>query len=139
MREDNAQDYPILPTAESIAGVAYAAADGGKVHEKGKRVPVLKLENGSMKHMPFKVGKINKALGAVKDLCSAGNRVVFDDDGSLILDKKSGELYERGRTDAFPVQVIPRSIAVKLASASKHQLNRQEPSTSPFQRHAEQL
>ncbi len=165
MKEEQAQDYPILETVESKIGVAYTAANGGKVYDKGKRVPALQLENGSMKTMPFKVGKINKALCSVKDLCSAGNRVVFDDDGSYIENKKSGDItkiYEKGRTYAFPVQVVPKSIATKLAlnkkqSAANSKLNQLqcEPSSSssssnpnqkkvhfceqPFQRHAEQL
>ncbi len=33
MKEEQAQDYPILPTAEPKAGVAYTAANGGKVVE----------------------------------------------------------------------------------------------------------
>ncbi len=121
-KEEQAQDYPIQPTAESKAGICYTAANGGKVPEKGKRVPLLKSEGGRMGMIPFKVGKINKALCSVKDLCSRGNRVVFDDDGSFIFNKRTGEttkIYEVGRTYAFPVQVVPRSIAVKLAAARK--------------------
>jgi hypothetical protein len=34
---------------------------------------------------------VNKALLSVKKMTSAGNRVVFDDDGSYVEDKRSGE------------------------------------------------
>ncbi len=116
------------------------------------RVPLLKLENGKMGMMPFKVGKINNILSSVKDLCSRGNRVVFDDDGSCILNKMIGDtikIYETGRTYAFPVEVVAKSIALKLAAAKNQskanpklsQLHKSEDesSTKPFQRHASKL
>ena len=34
---------------------------------------------------------VNKGLLSVKKMARAGNRIVFDDDGSYIEDKKSGE------------------------------------------------
>ena len=40
--------------------------------------------------MKFQVAGVTKALGSVKKICEAGNRVVFEDGNSYIEDKKSG-------------------------------------------------
>ncbi len=87
-------------------GAGYTAADGGKVYEKGKQAPIVKFENGPRKKMQLKVSKDNKALGSIKDLRRAGNRVIFDEDGSHIQNKKKGEtikLYGKNNTHVFKV------------------------------------
>ena len=47
--------------------------------------------NGTPTSMKFQCTRVKKPLGAVKRICSAGNRVVFDDEGSYILNKNTGE------------------------------------------------
>ena len=47
---------------------------------------------------------VSKVLCAVRKMCVAGNRVVFDEDGSFILNKKTGlytSIEERNGTYAF--------------------------------------
>ena len=44
-----------------------------------------------MRSTPAQVCEVNKALLGVKKMTAAGNRVVFDQDGSYIEDKRSGE------------------------------------------------
>ena len=47
---------------------------------------------------------VSKVLCAVRKMCAAGNRVVFDEDGSFILNKKTGlyaSIEERNGTYAF--------------------------------------
>ncbi len=63
--------------------------------------------------MKFRVCSVNKALASVKELCRAGNRVTFDDAGSFIQNKKTGEviqLYEWNNTYVFPIQVVPKTV-----------------------------
>ena len=42
--------------------------------------------------MTFQVGKVNGPLGSVRKMCQAGNRVVFDEEGSYIEHKSTGEI-----------------------------------------------
>ena len=43
--------------------------------------------------MRFQAAPVERALGSVKRICQAGHRVVFDEDeGSYILNKKTGEV-----------------------------------------------
>ena len=56
-------------------------------------------ESGQERKMKAQVCDVNKALLSVKRALQAGNRVVFDDDGSFIQDKVTGEcmhLEDRG-------------------------------------------
>jgi hypothetical protein len=57
--------------------------------------------------MTFQVGKeCKRTLGSVKKMCGAGNRVVFDDDGSYVENKTSGKktkVYESEGTYAFDI------------------------------------
>ena len=46
---------------------------------------------GQVRQMTFQVAKTHKALGSVSKICSNGNTVVFDDEGSYILNKATGE------------------------------------------------
>ena len=50
--------------------------------------------------MDIQIADVKKALGSVRRMCEAGNKVVFDDDGSYIENKGTGErvalVKERG-------------------------------------------
>ena len=48
-------------------------------------------EEGTERNMTAQVCDVNKALLSVKRVVKAGNRVVFDEDGSYIEDKQTGE------------------------------------------------
>ena len=51
--------------------------------------------------MTFQAAPVDRALGSVKRMCSSGHMVVFDDDGSYVLNKMTGEVNllreERGK------------------------------------------
>ena len=59
---------------------------------RGERTVGMKTTEGETAWMKFQVTDVNKALGAVKPLCAAGNKVVFDDEGSYILNKATGKI-----------------------------------------------
>ena len=48
-------------------------------------------EGGQIRQMTFQCAATTKALGSVSKICSNGNRVVFDDEGSYIQNKVTGE------------------------------------------------
>ena len=39
----------------------------------------------------MQIAEVKKTLGSVRRICEAGNRVVFDEDGSYVENKSSGE------------------------------------------------
>ena len=63
-----------------------------------------------MRGMTFQAAPVSKPLGSVKTMCSSGRRVVFDDDGSYIQNKATGELNwlrEENGNYILDVWVIP--------------------------------
>ena len=62
--------------------------------------------------MTFQCADVTKALGSVSKICSNGNRVVFDDDGSYIENKQSGEILwmkQVGGLYTLDVEIAPPS------------------------------
>ena len=52
----------------------------------------MATEEGSMRAMTFQAAPVAKPLGSVKRICKAGHYVIFDEDGSYIMNKVTGEL-----------------------------------------------
>ena len=106
--------YPLKPTYEAKNGIGYRAANGGKILGEGMKGLVLEDEHGQMLKMECKVGQISKALRSVKEMCNEGDRVVFDDDGSYIINKKIGVktiAHKKNNSYVLSVKVVPRHIA----------------------------
>ena len=72
-------------------GVTYEVADGTEIPNLGERRFLGYTEDGGAKGMTAQICAVNKTLMSVSKIASKGNRVVFDDDGSYIQDKESGE------------------------------------------------
>ena len=85
-------EYAISQTDKSRAGVCYASATGEPIPNLGEQKLPLATVEGSLRAMTFQVAPVSKPLGSVKRICAAGHRVVFDDDGSYIVNKLTGEL-----------------------------------------------
>ena len=117
-------DYPVIPTAESLAGRTYTTAGGGKVADKGKKAPTVQTETGAVRRMNIRLGPVRKALACIAEMCDHGHRVVFDNDGSFILDKRSGEtipMHRRHMAYTFKVKVMkhkPRPSAKAHSAAT---------------------
>jgi len=75
----------------SKRGVEYEVANGVKIPNLGEKKFVGTSEDGIARKITAQVCEVNKALLSVKKVMAAGNRVVFDETGSYIEDKKSGE------------------------------------------------
>ena len=72
-------------------GVTYEVADGNEIPNLGERKFLGFTEEGGQKGVTAQVCAVNKTLMSVSKIASKGNRVVFDDDGSYIEDKTTGE------------------------------------------------
>ena len=75
----------------SRRGVKYEVADGTEIPNLGEKKFTATLEEGSQRNFTVQVCGVNKALMSVKKVVAAGNRVVFDDAGSYVEDKTTGD------------------------------------------------
>ena len=70
-------------------GGYYTSASGGVIYNEGERDVNGVTEDGQEVGMKFQVTKVRGPLGSVRRICEAGNKVVFDEEGSYIEKKKS--------------------------------------------------
>ena len=75
----------------SKKGVEYEVANGETIPNLGEKKFHGVTESGITRNLTAQVCEVNKALLSVKKIISAGNRVTFDDAGSFIEDKITGE------------------------------------------------
>ena len=88
----------VKETEDSRKGIGFIAANGVKMPNYGSTQVDFK-KDGKVKRMNFAVTDCKKPLASVSRIVDKGNRVVFDDDESYILNKKTGEriMLERER------------------------------------------
>ena len=72
-------------------GVQYEVANGVQIPNLGERKFVGFTEEGIARSMTAQVCAVNKTLMSVSKIARGGNRVIFDEDGSYIEDKGTGE------------------------------------------------
>ena len=77
--------------AASRRGVEYEIANGETIPNLGEKRFMAVSEEGVTRNITAQVCNVNKALMSVKKVMKAGNRVVFDDEGSYVQDKATGE------------------------------------------------
>ncbi len=92
-------NYKMRQSAGSLAGVFYQTANGEPIYNEGEKTLMMMNEAGQMRQMTFQCAATTKALGSVSKICSNGNRVVFDDEGSYIQNKITGEKLWLEQTD----------------------------------------
>ena len=84
--------YPIRETEASKAGMCYASATNQPIPNLGEQQLPLVTREGSLRGMTLQAAPVSKPLGSVKRMCANNHRVVFDDDGSYIQNKLTGEI-----------------------------------------------
>ena len=72
-------------------GVTYEVANGVETPNLGERKFLGFTEEGGQRGIIAQICAVNKTLMSVSKVAAQGNRVVFDDEGSYIEDKASGE------------------------------------------------
>ena len=81
-------------------GIHYVAANGGRIPNEGQSNVVFRSVEGIRGMFTFQLAKVNKPLLSVAMLVKDGKRVVFDEGGSYIYDKRTGDIMrlkqERG-------------------------------------------
>ena len=115
--------HNVYETEDSGKGIGFVAANGTRMENYGgTRVKFEK--DGKLKAMDFQVTDCKKPLASVAKIIERGNRVVFDEDGSYILNKATGEKIQLERERGTFVMVVEFGI------------DDDEKSNSGFRRHA---
>ena len=86
------KDHPIYETTASKSGLNYASATGDPIPNLGEQKLPLLTNEGSLRAMTFQAAPVDRPLGSVKRMCNSGHTVVFDDEGSYVLNKLTGEI-----------------------------------------------
>ena len=92
-------DLPEVETKESWGskhGQKYEVANGEEIHNQGEKKIVahmLKVDGSDSgpRGVTAQVCDVHRPLMSVKRVCKNGNSVVFDEDGSYVENKKTGE------------------------------------------------
>ena len=103
--------FLVVKSVGSIRGLHYVAADGTRIPNKGQQLIKFMTMDGVWVDIIFQIAAIHKPLVSVSKLNESGYKVVFDDDRSYIIHKKTRKVInmrkERGVfiIDAF----VPKS------------------------------
>ena len=103
-------DHPIKETQASKAGVCYSSATDEPIPNLGEQKLPMVTQEGSLRMMTCQVAPLARPLGSVKRMCAAGHRIIFDDEGSYIENKYTGEvnwLREENGNYILDVSVVP--------------------------------
>ena len=113
----------VFETEDSRKGIGFVAANGTRMENYGgTRVKFEK--DGKTKMMNFQVTDCKKPLASVAKIIERGNRVVFDEEESYILNKLTGEKIKLERERGTFVMVV------------EFEVDEAEESNSCFRRHA---
>ena len=85
------QNYPTRETEASKNGLNYISATGDPIPNLGEQRLPLITRGSSTRSMTLQAAPADRPLGSVKRMCQAGHKVVFDSDGSYVLNKTTKE------------------------------------------------
>jgi hypothetical protein len=89
---DDAPGHEVTDTPESRRGDKLASATGEPIPNLGALTLPMLLRERSLRNMTLCAAQVTRPLASVKKICKAGHMVVFDEEGSYIYNKTSGEL-----------------------------------------------
>ena len=114
MPHDLVLDHDIMETHASRSGMCYASATDEPIPNLGElRLPLVTNE-GTCRGMRFQAAPVSRPLGSVKRICQSGHRVMFDEDGSYIENKATGEinwLREDNGNYIMDLWVVPANLS----------------------------
>ena len=112
----------VYETNDSAKGIGFVAANGSRMENYGG-AQVKFEKDGKLKAMDFQVTDCKKPLASVAKIIDRGNRVVFDNDESYIMNKATGEKIMLERERGTFVMVV------------EFEMDEDENTTSCFRRH----
>ena len=102
-------------------GQEYTAANGATIEEVGTKTPTLTFQNGDVEKLKFRVMDVHKPLVAVSKIVAAGNKVVFQLEGSggsyieSLATGKRKKVYEKNGVYVLPSWVVESKAGGTLA------------------------
>ena len=85
-----AKGVKVKETEASRRGLKYRAASGTAIVNEGEKAIRGYSNEAHMVDMTMQVAEVTKPLGSVRAMVKAGNKVVFDEGDSYILNKATG-------------------------------------------------
>ena len=82
----------VVETKASRAGEEFSSATNEPIPNLGELKFGMLTREGSLRGMTMQGAPVSMPLGSVKRTCAQGHVVVFDDEGSFIYSKSSGEV-----------------------------------------------
>ena len=94
-------EHPIRETEAYLRGLNNISATGDLLPNLGEQRPPLITRDGNTMSMTLQAAQVDRPLGSVKRKCHVGHRVVFDSDGSYVLNTATKEInwFARGKTE----------------------------------------
>ena len=86
--------YEVTETTESKKGINFCSATGEEIPNLGEMTIPMITRESSVRSMRICAAPVAMPLASVKKMCTAGHMVVFDSDGSYIMNKQSGEINQ---------------------------------------------
>jgi len=94
-------------------GVKYATASGEPLPNLGETEVTGVTENGRNMSLTMQVAGVKKPLASVRKMCSAGNRVVFEDEEDESI---GGYVYNKSTGETIPIKKEGGTYEVKMWS-----------------------
>ena len=87
------KSHPSHETQSSRDGLNYASATGDSIPNLGEQKLPLLTNEGSLRAIAFQAASVDRPLGgSVERMCDSNHVVVFDNDGSYVLNKLANEV-----------------------------------------------
>ncbi len=132
MPPDAGKAYALEESEGYRRGAEYECANGHAIPNLGeKRLPVMTAE-GTLRGYVTQCADVSKPLQSVRHLVRNGHAVVFDDEGSYIVNKMTGEMNvinDDGINYSMDVWIVPPS----QLQAVRQQIEAAEASQAGFQ------
>jgi hypothetical protein len=89
---DDVPEQPVVESVGSKKGENFYSATGEPIPNLGDiKLPLITRE-GTARGMLMRAAPVSKPLASVKKICQAGHTVIFDEEGSYIINKANGEI-----------------------------------------------
>ena len=86
--------FLVVKSIGSIRGLHYVAADGTRIPNVGQQLIKFMTLDGTWTELLFQFAAINKPLESLPKLNEASYEVIFDEDGSYIIHKKTKKIIK---------------------------------------------
>ena len=83
--------YPVIEGNAKKAGVCYAQADGTELPNLGEKALAVVTQEGTLRGYTTQLADVTHALQSVRALMKSQHYVAFDDEGSFVVNKLTGE------------------------------------------------